>query len=309
MKKYEFQDDCMNAGNGKLLILAFDHRGSFMSKMFGIKGNPTEEEAKTISDYKRIVYDGFVRAVGSRTEGKGILVDEQFGSQILTDAKKMGITFAMPCEKSGQDEFDFEYENFQQHIEKFSPSFIKVLVRLNPEGDAGMNSRQLARLKMLNDYLKQSGRKFLFELLVPASETQLNSAGDQASYDAEMRPGLMVKSMRIIQDAGVEPDIWKLEGVDRSEHSKALVKQAKAGARQAGIITLGRGESREKVAEWLKVGARIPGVMGFAVGRTIFWEPLEGYKNRKWNRDEAVRMIADNYSGFVHLWENEQNGP
>ena len=292
----------------ELLILAFDHRGSFLEKMFGIKGRePTPEEAKKISDYKKIIYEGFIQSIKSKKSGRGILVDEQFGFAILEDAKRNGITFAMPCEKSGQDEFDFDYGSaFPVHIQKFNPDYVKVLVRLNPEGNDEINYRQMERLKKLDNYLKLSGRKLLFELLVPATEKQM--AGGKEKYDAELRPKLMVRAMKMIQDYAIEPDVWKLEGVDKAEDSRGLVAQAQAGGRNAGVVTLGRGESKEKVAEWLKVGAKIPGIIGFAVGRTIFWEPLEGYKSGKFSRSDAVRMIAENYSGFVKLWQDEKNG-
>jgi myo-inositol catabolism protein IolC len=299
-----------NWSNSSLLILAFDHRGSFMSKMFGIEGRePTEEETQTISEYKNIVYQGFLKA--TETVGKdaaGILVDEQFGSSILKDAKEKGISFAMPCEKSGQDEFDFEYEDFQSHIENVNPTFTKVLVRLNPKGDNETNRIQLEKLKTLSDYLKSADKNFLFELLVPATEEQLASvSNDEERYDSELRPALMVEAMRIIQESGVEPDIWKLEGVDKEEDSRALVEQAKAEGRTSGVVTLGRGASKEKVAEWLKVGAHIPGVIGFAVGRTIFWDPLVGYKSNEYGKEEAIQKIANNYADFVKLWTDEKN--
>ncbi len=296
----------------QLLILAFDHRGSFMEKLFGIKGRePTAGEAKEISDYKHVVYEGFRMALEGKGVPKGIagiLVDEQFGESIVLDAGKHGIIFAMPCEKSGQDEFDFDYgEAFGAHIEKFQPSFTKVLVRYNPGADKTMNERQLGRLKKLNDYLASTNRAFLFELLVPATQAQLASlGGDKAAYDAKLRPKLMVAAMKEIQDAGVEPDVWKMEGVDSPEDARAIVAQAQAGGRKAGVITLGRGESREKVTEWLKVGAGIDGIIGFAVGRTIFWDALAGLKEGKHDRTAAVEMIAQNYADFVKLWQDER---
>lgn len=296
---------------GQLLILAFDHRGSFLEKLFGIKGRePTQEEAVQIADYKTVVYEGFLSALGKGVpkEIAGILVDEQFGSQIVVDARSKGIAFAMPCEKSGQEEFGFDYgSDFGAHIAKFQPSFVKVLVRFNPEGDGEMNRRQLGRLGMLNDFLSRTGRPFLFELLVPATPQQLSSLnGDKAAYDSQLRPKLMVGAMRQIQQAGVEPDVWKMEGVGRPEDAKAIVAQAQADGRKAGVITLGRGESKEKVQEWLKVGAGIGGIIGFAVGRTIFWDALSGMKNGSYSRQQAVDIIAQNYLEFVQLWQGER---
>jgi 5-dehydro-2-deoxygluconokinase len=294
----------------ELLILAFDHRASFIEKLFEIKNRqPTPEEKRQIEDYKKIIFEGFKLALKKTVpkEIAGLLVDEEFGSAVLREAKKDGLTFAMPVEKSGQEEFDFDYgENFAKHIEEFDPSFVKVLVRYNPESDAVLNKRQLQRLKKLSDYLTQKKRPFLFELIVPATPAQLSKlGGSKEKYDQEMRPKLMVDSLKEIQAAGVEPAIWKLEGVDKPEAAKAVVKQAQSGGRKAGVITLGRGESKEKVQEWLKVGAKIPGIIGFAVGRTIFWQPLVDYRAGKGGRKEAVEKIAQNYVEFTELWLNE----
>jgi len=294
----------------ELLILAFDHRASFLEKMFGIKGRPpTPQEKLQIEDYKKMIFEGFRLATQKKVpkDIAGLLVDEEFGAAVLRKAKKEGFSFAMPCEKSGQDEFDFDYgEDFAKHIEKFDPTFVKVLVRYNPEGDAAMNKRQLQRLKRLSDYLIGAKRTFLFELIVPATSAQLAKLGGaKEKYDLELRPKLMVESLKEIQDAGVEPAIWKLEGVDKPADAKAVVKQAQAGGRKVGVITLGRGESKEKVQEWLIVGAKIPGIIGFAVGRTIFWNPLADFKAGKINRQQAVEQIANTYVEFTDLWLKE----
>ncbi|MDR0493468.1 MAG: DUF2090 domain-containing protein [Nitrososphaerota archaeon] len=294
-----------------LLILAFDHRASFTEKLFGIKGRPpTTEEKKSIQEAKQIIFEGFKLALQKKVpkEIAGLLVDEEFGSDILREAKQEGFQFAMPAEKSGQDEFDFEYgDQFTKHIEEFSPTFLKVLVRYNPESEATLNERQLQRLKKLSDYLIESKRPFLFELIVPATPTQLDKlGGSKEKYDTTMRPQLMVESIKQIQNSGVEPAIWKLEGVEKPESAKAVVAQAQSNGRQAGVITLGRGESKEKVQEWLKVGATIPGIIGFAVGRTIFWDPLVEFRANKLDKSQAAEKIAQNYIEFVDLWQNER---
>src|SRR5581483_11957348 len=122
--------------DGKLYILAFDHRGSFQKKMFGIEGDPTPEQTETISDAKKLIFEGMQKAAsrGAAADTLGVLVDEQFGSDIPERARESGLKLAMPVEKSGQNEFDFEYgDDFGAHIEKFSPDFSKVLVRFHPE--------------------------------------------------------------------------------------------------------------------------------------------------------------------------------
>src|SRR6266571_818199 len=150
---------------GKLVAL-YEHRGSFQVKMFGWKGALTAEQTAEIATAKQVIYDGFKAAVqdGVREEKAGILVDEQFGSAILRDAAAHRYTTACAVEKSGQDEFDFEYgEEFAEHIEAFRPTFSKVLVRYNPAGDPALNARQAVRLKRLSDYLHgHSGPLFMF---------------------------------------------------------------------------------------------------------------------------------------------------
>jgi myo-inositol catabolism protein IolC len=305
----------MNVGFDRpLYILPFDHRGSFQSKMFGWKGTLTAEQTAEIAAAKQVIYDALKAAVagGVPKEKAGILVDEQFGAAILRDAAKQGYITACPAEKSGQDEFDFEYgEDFAKHIEEFHPTFCKVLVRYNSEGEEALNQRQATRLKRLGDYLHSKGRsKYMFELLVPAEKAQLDRVkGDKKAYDLEIRPGLMVQAIQQLQDAGVEADVWKIEGLDRQEDCKKVVVAARRGGRdKVGCIVLGRGEDDKKVREWLTTAAHVPGFIGFAVGRTTFWDPLIDMRAKKIPREAAVKEIARRYREWVNLFEKAHAG-
>ena len=291
-----------------LYILAFDHRGSFQKKFFGISGEPNAEQTETIADAKMVIFEGFRRAVeeGAPRESGGILVDEQFGDDIARTAKKEGFNFAMPVEKSGQDEFDFQYgDDFGAHIEEFDPSFTKVLVRYNPQGDQEMNRRQSERLKRLGDWLHQRDRRFLFELLVPAEQSQLDQVGGDADrYDKELRPGLMRQSIAALQDVGVEPDIWKIEGLDRREDCQMIGEQTRAGGREGvACVVLGRGASDDAVIHWLEQGAGVSGYIGFAIGRTIWWDPLKAFVDGQSPRDEAAEKIAANYRRMIDVYQ------
>jgi myo-inositol catabolism protein IolC len=296
--------------DGKLYILAFDHRGSFQKKMFGIEGDPTPEQTETISDAKRLIFEGMLEAVdrGAEAGATGVLVDEQFGSDIPFRAREQGLKLAMPVEKSGQDEFDFEYgEDFGAHIEKFDPDFSKVLVRYNSDGDPQVNERQLGRLKRLSDWLHEHDRKFLFELLVPATDEQLASVdGDSDRYDAELRPELMRRAIEDIQNAGIEVDIWKIEGVDERDDAVMLAEQSRSGGRDGvTCVVLGRGASSEKVEHWLEQAAPVDGFIGFAIGRSIWWDALKGFLGDELERDAAASQIAKNYLRFVDVYERQ----
>ena len=297
--------------DGKLYILAFDHRGSFQKKMFGIAGDPTPEETEKIADSKHLIFEGMLKAVeqGAEAGATGVLVDEQFGSNIPEQAREHGLKLSMPVEKSGQDEFDFQYgDEFGGHIERFDPDFAKVLVRLNPDGDAGMNERQLGRLKRLADWLHAHERKFLFELLVPATEEQLASVGGDADrYDAELRPELMRRAIEASQRAGVEVDVWKIEGVDEQADAAMLAEQARSGPGREGVtcVLLGRGASTEKVEQWLREAAPVDGFVGFAIGRSIWWDALKGFLSGDLEREAAAAQIAENYLHFVQVYEGQ----
>jgi 5-dehydro-2-deoxygluconokinase len=301
--------------DGKLYILAFDHRGSFQKKMFGIQGDPTPEQTATIADAKHLIFEGMEKAAARGEvpgEQVGVLVDEQFGGDIPRDAKRDGLKLAMPVEKSGQDMFDFEYgEDFPEHILRFDPDFSKVLVRYNPEAPADANRTQLEKLKRLADWLHDNGRLFLFELLVPAEPHQLEAVdGDGDRYDAELRPDLMRRAIAEIQDFGVEVDIWKIEGVDAREDAEMLAQQTRTGPGREKVVCvlLGRGASDEKVDHWLRIAAPVEGFVGFAIGRSIWWDALKGFLDGSLEREDATQQVADKYLRFIRVYEEAERG-
>jgi myo-inositol catabolism protein IolC len=299
----------MNLGyDQKLYVLAFDHRGSFQKKFFGIEGEPDAEQTAIIADAKHLIFEGMLQAVsaGADPSVTGVLVDEQFGSTVPAEARERGLKLAMPAERSGQNTFDFQYgDEFGEHIERFAPDFTKVLVRYNPDGDEAANRDQLVKLKRLSDWLKQHDRRFLFELLVPAEEVQLRAVGgDSERYDTELRPELMRRSIANIQDSGIEVDVWKIEGVDERSDCEMLVEQARSGGRDGvTCVVLGRGADDAKVDHWLTAAAPVDGFIGFAIGRSIWWDPLKAYVDGKIERSAGARKIAENYLRFVAVYE------
>lgn len=280
--------------NKKLYVLPFDHRGSFV-KMFGFSETAlNEKELAMIKDYKHIVYEAFLAALkmGVDKNEAAILVDEQFGSEIHEEARALGITRLLSAEKSGQAEFDFEYgDDFARHIEAFKPEYVKTLIRYNPDGDQELNSRQRAKLKIINDFCKENQYGFLFELLA-------EPVSDGATIS---------KSVAQLHEAGIEPDVWKIEGLERPEEMARVVGEIRSGGRtDAGVVVLGRGESDEKVRTWLSVAAKIPGVIGFAVGRTVFKQALLDFHEKKISRAQAIETIARNYKNYVDFFEDNQ---
>jgi len=302
----------MNIGyNLPLYLLPFDHRQSYVKAMFGLSFPLTDEGRERVARSKRIVYEGYRQALadGVPTHHGGILVDEEFGADILRDASAHGYITALPVEKSGSDEFEFEYGyDFPDHIARFNPTFVKVLVRYNPEGDADMNRRQAQRLRQVSDYCRDTRRFFMFELLVPATPRQMEQARDSGDdYDLHIRPGLMARAVQSLQEEGVEPDVWKIEGLDLRQDCERMVEVAQRDGRtNVSCIVLGRGADEKKVADWVGLAATVPGYVGFAVGRTTFWGAVADHESGAISDREASARIAARYRRWVDIFAGRE---
>jgi 5-dehydro-2-deoxygluconokinase len=294
----------------ELFVLPFDHRGSFMEEMFGVTGKPSKEDMDKVRFYKGMIYGGFKIAMLHGIVPKrsaAILADEEFSDEVLCDAKNNGFRTCVCAEKSGQKEFELEYgQDFREHIRRYRPDYVKALIRYNPEEDKELNERQIERLKVLSDFCREEDFKLMLEPLVPPTEEQLlNVNGDRDAYDQMMRPHLMEEMMEELQQGGVEPSIWKIEGLDERSDYKMLAEQARADGRNADIIVLGRHASEEQVQRWLDAARGLDGVVGFAIGRTIFWEPLTEYKAGRVDASEAMEKIARNYEHYYEVFKGE----
>jgi myo-inositol catabolism protein IolC len=299
----------MQLGYDKALyILPFDHRSSFTKGLFGWKGTLTADQVAKVAASKQVIYEGFKAAIARDVprEAGAILVDEQFGAAILRDAAGAGTLTCAPVEKSGQPEFQFEYgERWREHIAAVDPGFVKVLVRYNPEGDAEANARQATRLRALSEYVHETSRRLLFELLVPMTPDQSDQLeGHQRLYDQDVRPGLMLTTIHELQDAGVEPDVWKVEGLGTRDQCASLVGVARREGRdKVGCIVLGRGADEAGIVAWLETAAAVPGYIGFAVGRTTFWDALVALRDGKITREKAVEAIARRYVEWARIFQ------
>lgn len=253
-----------------LFILAFDHQSTF-----------EKEGIQNISELKQIIYGGFKKSLNV-VQNAAILIDEKYGEEILKDAKKNSYTIALKVEKSGQQDFVFEYEEeFASHIEKYNPNFAKVVIKVQDD----LSELTVANLKKLSDYIHATPVKLIVELI-----TQGNVS-------------LILKTIGELQDAHVEPDVWKIEGMENDLDYLSIVEEAKKGGRDGvSIVILGRGEDKETVEKWIKGASKTNGITGFAIGRTIFWEPIMMFKDGKINREEAVNKISENYIHFYRLF-------
>jgi myo-inositol catabolism protein IolC len=301
----------MNLGYDRpLYLLPFDHRHSYVAEIFGFEPPLTGPQHDQVCDSKHLIYEGFMLALkgGVPAGTAGVLVDEEFGDDILRDAHRRGFVTALSVERSGAEEFDFEYgADFARHIEDFDPSFAKVLVRYNPDGDRALNRRQSVRLKRLSEYCHRRDRHLLFELLVPPTSRQLEHAGGKrATFDQRTRPALMVEAIRSLQDDGIEPDVWKVEGLGRRDDCERIIDVVQRDGRgEVGCIVLGRGADVAGVRDWLATAASVAGFIGFAVGRTSFWDAVVAYHATTMTRANAAAEIARRLRMWIDIFERQ----
>lgn len=304
-----------------LFVQPFDHRGSFKKKFFGLKDDwtvdPATDQFTPILETKTLVYRGLLEAIerGVPAEHVGILVDTEFGLHIQTDARRRGIPVASCIEKSGQPVFDFEYGvRWQDHVRFVDPDIVKVLVRHHPADPERERVEQMARLKEVSEFLHGRARRpFMFELLLPATTDEEKAAGER--YDKELRAGRMIEAIRELQAFGVEPDIWKLEGLESADQAAAVAEAARSGTTaggasrdKVGCILLGRGSDEAQVHRWLATAAPVPGWIGFAVGRTNFAEPVQRFLADRGAEHRSIDEIAASYKRCVDVWQEAAAG-
>lgn len=286
----------------KLYILPFDHRSTFQKGLFGWEGQINANRKKIMTQYKTIIYKAFLQVANKRNdkENFGILVGDTYGKAILQDAKKKKYTTIQTVEKSGQKIFSFNHgKDFGRRLLQIKPDYAKVLVRYNPVNKKD-NQVQLKRLKKMNDFCQQYEMKWLFELLVPATEKQ----AEDKNYDKKLRPSLTAKAIREIRAFGIEPDIWKLEAMPNRKDWQPILRSIKVkNKKDWSIVVLGRAAPKKVVEDWFKKANKIKEINGFAVGRTIFFKPLQDYLAKRINQKQTIDRIAKNFSHFVNYWE------
>jgi myo-inositol catabolism protein IolC len=295
-----------------LFILAMDHRASFGKTLFNVKNDdPDPAEVTAMESAKQLIFEGLQVALPSVTYGRiGVLVDERYGQGVIDAVHDSGqpLVLAVPVEASGHDWFTLEWgDQWLEHVEAIRPDYSKVLVRDNPDFDAADREQQFGRLAQVSSGLHGIGVPLLYELLVPATSAQLARAGhDAGAYDRDIRPGLVVQVIADNQAHGVEPTLWKVEGLETVEAAQQVAAQAKAGGRTTDLIVLGRDAPADRLDHWLEVASQVSAFVGFAIGRSIWEDAVRDFEASDHGEAaaSAVRaQVAERYLGFVAHWK------
>jgi myo-inositol catabolism protein IolC len=279
----------------ELFVLAFDHRTSLMRSSFGVEGEPTDDDVARARWVKRVIWEGLLVAIGDGRVPRAnaaALVDATYGVEVIAAARREGVRVAVPVEASGRSELAFEEVEWRDRLDAFAPAWAKVLIRYNPEGDAAMNARQRIALGALVDHCEATDRGLMLELLVPPEPHH-----DAETYDRKIRPSLVARAIEEIRDDGIAADVWKIEGLERREDCERV-----AAAAGAPCVVLGRGADREAVDRWLRAGAGVQGFVGFAIGRSIWWDAVRRLVDGEIDEATAAAQVADEYARYVDVF-------
>lgn len=300
--------------NRTLLILAADHRDSLERDLYGLTAPPTPAQAARISADKLLIYQALLDAAAQLPAQiqPGVLIDEQYGASVAELASRSAgaVSVCMPVEASGQQWFDFAYgQDWQRHAEFFAAEHAKVLVRDSPSLDPARREQQAQRLAQVSAWAPRAARSLIVDLRVPATGADQDATeGDMHRYDNELRPGHIVQVMEYLQDHGVEPVLWIVEGPSQHDVAVAVAAMAQRGGRQARCLVGGRHAPYDTLEDWLQVAAPIPGWAGFAIARSIWWEPLHAHLRHINTAGEARRRIKDAYLDYARHYLRAREG-
>jgi myo-inositol catabolism protein IolC len=281
-------------------ILAFDHRNSLMTSFFGVSDEPDAATVREAKEIKSVIAEGLLASIArgdAHAAEVAALVDATYGAGAIARLQAASVRVAVPVEASGRREFQFEHPDWRERLDATKPHWAKVLVRYNVEGDVQMNERQRDKLGELQTVARGIGVGFLLELLVPPEPTQRGE-----DFDTQVRPRLVMRAIDELRAAGIEPDMWKIEGLERRGDCEGVATRA-----GAPVVVLGRGADAAAVRRWLRAGAGVPHYDGFAIGRSIWWEPCDRYRNGDIDRGKAVAEVADRYAGYIDVWREARS--
>lgn len=286
-----------------MYMLAFDHR----QVLRDLYPSATAEDLKVT---KMAVLDSLELLAGrvANKASLAFLVDEEYGAAAARSARDRGFYVALPIEASRTKILQLQYpDDFRERFERLDPDCVKALIFHNPADDAERKSAQLALLRQINDFAREQGRDYLLEVLINPTPEQLKRCGDdRETFRTTLFPELLIQSISEMQNAGIEPDVWKIEGLDTVESTAAVGAQATAGGRNdVRCIVLGSGEAQEKVNAWLGNASNVPVFSGFAVGRTVWREPLADMLAGRAERATAVEAIARAFGELIDAFGRE----
>ena len=240
---------------GKYLMLALDHRGSF-KKLLNPEDPGAVQDAQVIGLKERIL-----RSL--KDQFSGVLLDPVFG---LPAYKKVlgeqdGSPYVLSLEESGYEEREGDrYSKLQyeaKQLKEWGASGTKLLLYFDPQGKSAEHQVDVAKTAL--EASRGQAIPFFLEVVTYGKGRDFASAGEAT-----------LQAMRMLLSRGVKPDVWKLEFPGSAELAKEITKLSS----DTPWILLTRGASFEQFAEELQTSIE-NGARGFLAGRAVWQELMD----------------------------------
>ena len=281
------------------MVLAIDHRFDLFTELLSASPvHPTAAERERAASLKQVVFEGLLKAVenGVPKSEAAVWTDSDLGESILLRARGMNLNTMMSVERARVAEFRFEDAlGFSERMSNLDVTYAAARVPYNPGEESMVNEAQQRKLRRLSEIARSSSPGLTLELIMRPTQAQLDQSGSVEAWDTDVRPSLIVQAIHELQDAGVEPDLWALRGIDNAAAMATATAQAQVDDRKAGVLfTLG-GEM-ELDQDLINLAARTPGCRGIVFGPAIYADHLRAYNEEEIDRDEASVRIAERYN-------------
>jgi myo-inositol catabolism protein IolC len=278
----------------RVYMLATDHRWQW-EEWCDARSIPRTR----IPEAKRLAYDGFLRA---REQSQAVhdfgalLVDEQYGAAVLADARRAGVNVGTPAEQAGAFPLAWSTEPFSQAL---TGAFVKVLVRHRADDDPAIAAAQREKLDALQAWCRGARKPLVVEILV----TRRDEPEDE--FEAVGRPAMLAGFIADAYRRGLAPQFWKIEGTLSPEGARTI--DAAVAAHPAGRqIILGKAAGLATIDRWFTAAAASRTAVGFAIGRSVFWEPSAAYLSGAQTAGDAAAAIANTYLQLVDAWQRSR---
>jgi 5-dehydro-2-deoxygluconokinase len=278
----------------RVYMLAADHRWQW-EEFCDARALPRER----ISEVKRLAFDAFLRAreqSAAVRESGALLVDQQYSSAVIAEALQTGLTVGTPAEKAGAVPLAWATEPFSAAL---TGAFAKVLARYRSDDDPAVLAEQWAKLEALQAWCRGAGKPFVLEVLVARKQEP------EDGFEASGRPAMLAAFIAEAYRRGLAPEFWKIEGTLAAQGARTIDAAIAANPSCRQII-LGKAAELSTIDRWFSACADSATATGFAIGRSVFWEPSAAYLTGAKTADHAAAMICDNYLHLVGAWERSR---
>jgi len=280
--------------NDRVYMLAADHRWQW-EEWCDARQIPRER----IGEAKRVAYNGFLlardRSPNVREFG-ALLVDAQYASPVVADALEAGLDVGTPAEQAGAFPLAWSTDPFERAL---TGAFVKVLVRYRPDDEEAIRDGQWQKLDTLQTWCRGAGKPLVIEILV----ARRGEAEDE--FEAVGRPAMLAGFIREAYRRELTPQFWKIEGTLAREGARTIDRAIAANAACRQII-LGKAAEIATIGRWFAAAADSPTASGFAIGRSVFWEPSAAFLSGTKTADQAAAEIAENYLLLVDAWRQSR---